>query len=174
MSAVQLVGDRLVGDDGSGDELREESHIRAEGDDVFLWFGVAAVDVYRVGHGLKCVEGDADRERDAGEGQGGSDERVDGSREEVVVFEEPEERQIDDHRGRDDQLSRARVSGSLVVRYEQSVRVIYKSREYHEHDIDGLAPRVEYEADDEEQKVAQFFRADKVEYEHKRQVPEKK
>ena len=42
---LQLVRYRLIADDGTGDELGEQGHIRAKIDDIFLRFRFTTIDI---------------------------------------------------------------------------------------------------------------------------------
>ena len=53
---AELVGNILVADDGTRDELREQRDECAEADIVLLHVGVAAIDVYGVAHRLEGIE----------------------------------------------------------------------------------------------------------------------
>ena len=94
----QLLSHGLVLDDGAGDQLGEQGDEGAEGDDVLLHRRILAVDVNGIGHGLEGVERDADRQRDAEEGQAPAGDGVDAAHKEIPVLEKEQNGQIEKHR----------------------------------------------------------------------------
>ena len=76
--------------DRSGDELREESDKRKEGDDVFGWFYLFAINVDGVAEGLESVERDSYRKDDFDEQaiRRDSEQLAELACEEIVVFED--------------------------------------------------------------------------------------
>lgn len=62
-AVIDLRGNRLITDNGTGNQLREQRNIRAERNKVLLRLGVAAIDIDGIAHRLKRIKGNADRQR---------------------------------------------------------------------------------------------------------------
>lgn len=97
---AELIVNIAIADDGSGDELGEQDNVRSEGGGIFLDSAVAAVNVDHVGEGLEGIEGYSHGKGDAEGGESRDErERGEGGHEEIPVFEEAEEGQVNDYRG---------------------------------------------------------------------------
>ena len=51
-----LIRNGLIADNRTGDQLRKQRHIRAEGNDIVLALGLSPIDIDGIGHCLKCIE----------------------------------------------------------------------------------------------------------------------
>ena len=78
--------------------------------------------------------------------------------EEVVVFEEAEDGEVDDDAQNKAGFSPLPVVFFEIPFYEEAEDVVDGYGEDHQEDVDGFAPAVEYEADDEEDDVSDFQR----------------
>ena len=170
-SVVELIGDVLIADDRTRDQLREQGYIGTEGDNVLLHRRIAAIYVDRVGHRLEGVEADADRQgdlqaRDVQERQ--IAERIG---EESRVFEETQKTEVDAYRQDEEDLRLLLVRLAVFVD-EVAAGIVDDGGKDHQGDIYRLAPAVENEVDDKEQEVAPFARTYVIEYQHDRQIHE--
>ena len=183
---LELVGHVAEPDDGAGDELREHGDEAGEVDEVADRARIAAIDIDRVAHGLEGVEADAERQRDAQGGvpvPRGQSERshqgvvvVDA---EVEVLEEPQQRQVADHRHRQGELlaarsrSPCRQQGNLVAAEgagdPQAHHVIHQGGAEHQENKPGIRPAVEEVAEERQSEVPHLPRRDVVDQQNDRQ-----
>ena len=59
---VNLVDNGLIAHDRSGNKLRKQGDICPKGNDIFLYLGIAPIDIYRVAHRLEGIKGNTDRQ----------------------------------------------------------------------------------------------------------------
>jgi hypothetical protein len=81
------IGDIDVTDDRSGDKLREKDYVSAEIDDVFVRFGIAALNVNGIACDLESIEAYADRKRNFKKRNGKTRCGVEVADEKIGIFE---------------------------------------------------------------------------------------
>ena len=164
---VHLIGYCLVANDRTRDKLREQRHIRAEGDDVVLHLCIATVHVYGVAHGLEGVKGNSYRQRQSEKRYRRTEYTVHCPDDEIGVLEKAEQSEVykDRHEQSDLCLFRTAV---LVHRF--SATVIKHGREDHKPDIYRLSPCVKDKTEYEKDSVFHFLRHRKVNKQHQRQI----
>ncbi len=159
---VELVGHRLILDDGAGDQLGEQRHVGGKVQDVPLGRHLAPVHVDGVGHGLEGVERDADGQ---GKAQGGNaliEQAVDVCNGEVGVLEEEQNSQVAHHRQNQHSFCALLLSAAAEKADAQAVAVVEHRGEEHDEDVFRLAPAVEQQAGQQQHDVAAFARAEIV------------
>ena len=67
--------DIMITDDRTGNQLREQGNVGSQLDEIGLCLHLPAIDVRQVGDGLEGVEGDANRQEDTFQGDGGDTEQ---------------------------------------------------------------------------------------------------
>lgn len=96
MSAlVKLICDVLIPNDGTCDQLREQRNISSEGYDVLLHLCVAAVNVYRIAHGLERIKRYTDRQRQIQLRYARTEDAVDSTDEEIGILEKEQQSEVD-------------------------------------------------------------------------------
>ena len=166
-AATQLAGDRLVPDNGSGDELRKERHKTGEVEKRAYWRRFASVDVDGVAHTLENIEGNPHRQRDLKHRQGVSsaplDDLVKIRLKKHEVLEEAQQAQAR-HHGRHHGNAPSEGSG-LRAGDDVPAGVIERGGKEHEQHKPGIPPTVKYIAGAEEEKIP-FARQEVVQGEH--------
>ena len=166
---AKLGGHVLIPDDRPGDQLREERDKCAEADKVFLFLGVAAVNVDRIGHRLERVEGNADRQREPERGDAYAGNAAERRGEQIEVFEENEQREVDN--GIDRQNGpRFFIVGQPIAGDEESGSIVQRDGEYHQQDVHRLAPAVKHEIYDKKPEIPIPRRHDIIYHQHDRQI----
>ena len=103
-SLTQLVGNVLIADDWPGNKLRKQGNIGAERNDVSLHFGISTVHINGVAHGLEGIKGNADGQGQIQQRQLAVEDAIDGSDEEIRIFEKEQQSQIGQHRNHQSQF----------------------------------------------------------------------
>ena len=167
----QLPVDVAVADDRSGDELREERDVGAEGDVILLRVGVEPVHVDHVGERLERIERDPDGERHVHGAHSDPGQRREDGHGEIPVFEKSEDEEI--HRDRRRQVRlRAAAVRLPVLPDEPPEDIIDGHRREHEEDVQRLAPAVEDETDGEQHRVPPLQRRVEIQKQHGGEVQE--
>lgn len=96
-AVIQLFGDIGIAYNWSGNQLRKHRDIGTEGDQTLLRVCFSAVQVNRIGHRLERIEADADRKTQSQLVDAGEAEQVQIADKEVIVFEEAQKTDIEDH-----------------------------------------------------------------------------
>ncbi len=164
---AQLLRDVVVFHDRAGDELREHRDVEREVDDVAVRLHLAAVDVDQIRHRLEGEERDADRKRQIVIRDMDAEDVVDRAEEEAPVFEEAEHEDVDNEREDELRLRVALVSGDV-----ESAHVVEYAAEEHEEHIHRLAPRIEEDAEEQQDDVLRPRRHEEIHDERARQKDE--
>ena len=157
-----------IADDWPGDQLREHRDIGREVDKAPLRGDIAAVDIDEIAHDLERVKADPDRERHAQQRYGKARQRVKVRKEKVRVFEIRERREAQNHGPREARLRR-RPAPELPD--QQTEHIPLHDRRQHHEQIPRLAPAVEDEARQQQNRVFQPPRREKIDEQHTRQKP---
>ena len=165
---AELRGHIRIADDRPGDQLREHRDIGREIDKTPLRGDIAAVDIDEIAHDLERVKADPDRERHAQQRYGKARQRVKVRKEKVRVFEIRERREAQNH-GRREARLRRRPAPELPD--QQTKRIPLHDRRQHHEQIPRLAPAVEDEARQQQNRVFQPPRREKIDEQHTRQKP---
>ena len=161
-----------VAHDRSRNELWEQRHIGAEGDITALRLVLPTVQINRIGHDLKRVEGYADgqlqplqRMQDAGERR----DQPQVFDDEVCVLKEYQHRQVEHQR--DHQPHPRPVPVAVPVFPDgKSAKIADRDREQHHRDIDRLVPAVKDKAQKEQRQIAPTQRHEIVNRQRQGQV----
>ena len=166
---AKLGGHVLIPDDRPGDQLWEERDKCAEADKVFLFLRVASVNVDRIGHRLERVEGNADRQREPERGDAYAGNAAERRGEQIEVFEENEQREVDN--GIDRQNGpRFFIVGQPIAGDEESGSIVQRDGEYHQQDVHRLAPAVKHEIYDKKPEIPIARRHDIIYRQYDRQI----
>ena len=165
---------RLVLDDGPGDQLGEQRHIRTHVEDVLLGLHDAPVHVDGVGHGLEGVEADADGQGQSQRGDTGAQQAVQVVDGEIRVLEEAQDPQIAHHVHDQHGLGGLLLPGVLKMADEPGVGVVEHRGEQHDQDILRLAPAVEHKAEQQQHGIACLPGAQEIDPRHHRQEDQQK
>ena len=147
----QLRRNILIADDRPRHQLREHSHICAEGHHVPLGGRVLPVDINGVAHGLESEKGDADGQ---GQSQGrngdtGNQGQVGG--EEIPIFKKAQQSQIQQHALRHEPPGQ--LVPAAVLLHQQAVGIVDEDGQHHNADIDRLPPAVEHQTGQQQRQV---------------------
>ena len=169
VSVFKLLRHVLITHDGSRDKLRKHRDVSREVDDVFLHLCVVAVNVYRIGHRLERVEGNADRQREPERGDAYAGNAAERRGEQIEVFEENEQREVDN--GIDRQNGpRFFIVGQPIAGDEESGSIVQRDGEYHQQDVHRLAPAVKHEIYDKKPEIPIARRHDIIYRQYDRQI----
>ncbi len=192
---AKLIGHVLEADDRPGHQLGKHGHVAPEVDGISDRRGVAAKNVDRIAHRLERVEADAQRQRHlehAFQPHAGQAERLHQGcvveREKVEVLEEPQQREVGDHRDRQrpaltpgPRLARrqqrdggAPRRGLQLADERQAAEVVDERRDEHQDHEQRIRPAVENVADRRERQVLQPARAEVVQHQRCGQKVEQK
>ena len=86
----------VIAHDGTRDELRKERDVSAKGNIIFLQIAVSSLEIDGIGHDLKGIKRNSDRQRQAldhGDLHERQTRQIDGK--EIVIFKKEQERKID-------------------------------------------------------------------------------
>ena len=147
-TGLHLAGDVVIFDDRTGEELREEKHIKRIKRRALRHRRDLAVNVDEIGDLLEDDEGDADRQGDVGDRERreaeARDERAIILQDEARIFEIDEDREVAADAQRQPQASRPR---SLFARIDPpGDEEIERDRGEDDEDEERLAPGVEDDA----------------------------
>ena len=170
----QLVLHRLVLDDGAGDQLGEQRHIRAHVEDVFLVLDNAPVHVDGVGHGLEGVEADADGQGQSQCGDARAQQAVQVIDGEIRVLEEAQDAQVAHHIHDQHRLGGLLLSGIPEMADEPGVGVVEHRGEQHDQDILRLTPAVEHQAEQQQHGIACLAGTQEIDSRHHGQEDQQK
>ena len=97
-AVIQLRADICIADDRACHQLREQAHIGCEAVEAAVSCCIAAVNVDGVAHGLEGEEADADGQGQARQRDGGAEQAVDASDDEIQIFENAQHAEVDGNR----------------------------------------------------------------------------
>ena len=140
----QLIGHVLIPDDRPGDELREQRHIGAKGNNTALYAGFFPIDVDHIGHDLEGIERDPDGEGDQrGRQVGEQGDTLQNAGHKTGVFEKSQQSQVNNDTG--DQQNFSGPFLILVFVDQKPVYVVDHRRKDHHQDKNRLAPSIKYQ-----------------------------
>ena len=162
-AGIQFPGNVHIPDNGTGDELGEQSHIGAEADGVLLRHRVAPVHVDGVGQALEGIEADADGQGQLQQGDTQAGDGVEAVHEEVGILENAKERH-----GNDDGHGEPDFFPHLFCRLADGKTAAVKQAdgEDHQEHVLGLAPAVEHKAGQQQDRVFQHLGHGEVHQQH--------
>ena len=147
--------------------MRKKREVGGKVDDVAHGGRLPAVNVDGVGHAFKGVKGDADGQRDLGNGEAQPGDGVKGADQHAGIFKEAQQCQVDDNVDGDKQLGLpAPVDKPGNA---EAAGIVHQNGENHEQNIDWLAPRIKNQAEKNKAQVLEFARNQVIGDEHKRQ-----
>ena len=172
---VELVEDVLGSFDGAGHQLRVEHDI--EGVDPEVPFGgmMSAIDLDRITHGLKGVEGEADGQNDVQERQGKGrpaglvKQVVDIVYEKIVIFEKRQDADIGDD-AHDEEPFALFAPGIFD---KDAGDIVDDDGKDQDQDIDRDEVHVEYAAGDKQVQPSPFMGQQKIDQGHYREKDQK-
>ena len=164
IAVLQLFGNRLIADDGAGDQLREERDVGSEVQQIFLCFDFTAVDVDCVAHCLERIERDPDRQRQVRLREVCSEQAVQRSDQKITVFEDAEQAEVAAERDqqRDARLVPRRCLLCAEVFDGAAAAVVEQGRKDHQHDVDRFAPGVKQQARQQQDEIFALPRHEEV------------
>ena len=163
-AVFQLPGHVDIADDGTGDELGEEADVGAEGNEAALGRDIAPIDIDDIAQALEGVEADADGQGQPQQGDGQAGDGIDGTDEEVGIFENAHQRHRQGNTNPEPDLLPLRPTG-----HGQAAAVIAKNGTRHQEQVLGLAPAVEDQAENEKHQVPKPLGHNEVHQQHGRQ-----
>ena len=146
----QLVGHRLVLDDGPRHQLGEKGDVQAGVQRVFLHLRVPPGHVEDIAHGLKGEEGDADGQRDAHCGQGNAQILQHGHGK-AKIFEHEQQREVADHRQRHRRADAAAPFPGTAG--PEAQQVVHQDGNHHEQQGAARAPAVEKQGGQQQEEI---------------------
>ena len=150
LPVVDLVGHRLILDDGAGDELGEEGDVQPHLQGGALHMAPAPLHVQHVAQGLEGEEGDTDGQLNARDHKG-STQPIQNTQRKSKVFKYEQDTQIEQNRHQHRHF-RTRAGG-LAVGHPQAEAVIDHDGEHHHQHEPGLSPGVEHQGGQQQEDV---------------------
>ena len=148
--AVDLLGHRLVFDDGPGDELGEKGDVQGHLQWVALYLAPVPVHVQYIGEGLKGEKRDPQGQLDARDEKLGP-QAVELREDEDQVLKDKHQPQIAHQRAHDGQAAAA--SPDFAAMYPQPEAVIGQDGGHHHQHKPGLSPGVEKQGAHQQQQI---------------------
>ncbi len=134
-----------VFDDGTRNELRKQGNIKQDLPEILLRIHIPPVNIDHVAHGLKGVEGNAERQRDLRRRENlFLRDAVDETDQKIKVLEIPEQKQVYRDRQKKEQLF-------LLPEPVDQPRagIVHCNGTQHQENVDRLTPRIKKEARDQ-------------------------
>ncbi len=94
---IKLLCNRFVLYNRTGNQLREQSHIRPERNNIALHLRLPAVNVHRVGHCLECVKGNSDRKCQMKQRNFTAKQGIHIPNQKIRIFKKSQKRKINNH-----------------------------------------------------------------------------
>ena len=162
----ELQSNVAVTHDRTCDELGEERNIGGKVNEVSLCRRVAAINVDDIAEHLEGVEADADGKAQLQKRQGKSRGGIDAGKEEICILEIAEQPKAHKDRERQKDLRRPLPA---VLFNQQAEEIPLRDGDEHQNDIFRLAPGVEEKTYEQQRRVFQPARHQKVEQQRRRQ-----
>ena len=173
MTFAQCIVNVLIADNRTCDQLREQRYICTDNNRILLHTRITAVNVDDIRHDLERIERNTDRQRQTERRNVDKRDFRQVFGKEVEILEKSEQTEVDNHA--DDQNDFCTfVIGIPVFTDVITAHIVKEHGKDHQKYINGFAPAVEEQADEQNPEIAQLDRCDKIDQQDDRQVGKQK